>query len=264
MHACYGTLAGSPEEFVIKLSSLPQGAVPLTLVRVPAGSFLMGRYPDEPYSYDGEGYQHQVDIGYDFYIGKYELTQAQWQALMGTAPWQSAYGVVSDPNRPAVYFTWNELHGVNGLLDRLNALGQGAFRLPSEAEWEYACRAGTTTSFYWGEDNYTQLGGFVWHYGNASSTAQAVGGKRANIFGLFDMLGNVSEFCEDGYHSYYALDAPTDGSAWVLAPLEDYKTVRGGNASDASIYCRSAYRADKLRAAERDTAIGVRIVRFAE
>jgi len=105
LRACYGVLAAPPQEITIDLPGLPAGAVPLTLVRVPAGSFLMGRTPGEPYSQLAEDYQHEVDIGHDFYLGKYELTQAQWYALMTTQPWQDTPRVPSDPNAPAAYFT---------------------------------------------------------------------------------------------------------------------------------------------------------------
>ena len=126
------------------------GDVTMEMVLIPAGSFMMGRYLDEQDSYDSEAPQHQVNIGYSFYMGKYEVTKAQWEAIMGTSPWSEQSYVLDNPNSPAVYVSWNDINGSGGFIEKLNALGQGTFRLPSEAEWEYACRAGTTTRFYWG------------------------------------------------------------------------------------------------------------------
>ncbi|NQU42433.1 formylglycine-generating enzyme family protein, partial [bacterium] len=124
------------------------GGVALVLVRIPTGSFLMGRYPGEQDSYSTEDPQHLVTIAYDFYMGKYELTKAQWTAVMGTTPWSGQSYVLNDPNSPAVYVSWNDaLSFVSALNTHLSSTGQDSatMRLPSEAEWEYACRAGTTT-----------------------------------------------------------------------------------------------------------------------
>lgn len=132
----------------IQLPGLPADARPLRLVRIPAGAFLMGSTDTERGHESHEGPLHQVTIAYDFYMGETEITQAQWQAIMGSNP-ASDHGVGND--YPVYNVSWNDITQANGFLANLNALGQGTFHLPSEAEWEYACRAGTTTRFNFGD-----------------------------------------------------------------------------------------------------------------
>ena len=224
------------------------GSVPLVLVRIPAGSFLMGRYPGEQDSRSDEAPQHTVTIAYDFHMGKYEVTKAQWQAVMGTTPW---YDSLNDPASPAENVSWNDIVGSGGFIERLNqhitSTGQGpaTCRLPSEAEWEYSCRAGTTTRFYWGDDpSYTQIGDYTWYRGNAYDVgefyAHVVGLKLPNAWGLFDMSGNVDEWCQDWYHDSYS-GAPTDGSAWTVPPGL-HPVIRGGNYILRAPDCRLAIR----------------------
>jgi len=126
-------------------------------------------------------------------------------------------------------------------------MSEKTFRLPSESEWEYACRAGTTTRFYWGDDpDYTQIDFYAW-YDNTTwdanePYAHVVGQKLPNAFGLYDMSGNAEEWCEDGYHSSY-MGAPVNGSAWVDSPRGTGCMVRGGSWNDFfGDHCRSAYR----------------------
>ncbi|MCX7018871.1 MAG: formylglycine-generating enzyme family protein, partial [Candidatus Sumerlaeota bacterium] len=145
--------------------------------------------------------------------------------------------------------------GTNGFLDKLNAhiastsQGPATFRLPSEAEWEYACRAGSTTRFCFGNSDcisgqcstLCNLGDYAWYCGNNSPYGtKPVGGKLSNAFGLFDMHGNVWKWCEDWYHDSYT-DAPADGSAWV-SPAGSYRVLRGGLWFNLPRSCRSAYR----------------------
>jgi formylglycine-generating enzyme required for sulfatase activity len=233
----------APDEITIDLP----GGVTLDMVRIPSGSFMMGRYPGEQGSYDREDPQHQVNIGYDFYMGKYEVTKAQWQAVMGTTPWSGQSYVLDDPNSPAVYVSWND---AQAFVTALNQLGQGTFRLPSEAEWEYACRAGTTTRFYWGDDpDYSQIGDYAWYDGNAwdvdEKYAHVVGRKLPNAYGLHDMSGNVWEWCEDDWHSNYN-GAPSDGGAWVDSPRGSSRVLRGGSWDNGGNVCRSADRGRSL------------------
>ncbi len=221
------------------------GGVTLEMVKIPAGSFMMGRYAGEQDSYSYEDFQHQVTISQDFYLGKYEVTKAQWTAVMGTTPWSGESYVLNDPNSPAVYVSWNDINGTGGFIEKLNALGQGTFRLPSEAEWEYACRAGTTTRFYWGDDpSYTQISDYAWWDGNAWDAyelyAHVVGLKLPNAWGLYDMSGNVWEWCQDYWHGNYT-GAPANGSAWE-SPTSSYRVLRGGGWSGSGHYCRSAIR----------------------
>jgi formylglycine-generating enzyme required for sulfatase activity len=224
------------------------GDVPLELVWIPAGSFMMGRYTNEQGSSSNEDPQHQVTLAQGFWLGKYELTKAQWQAVMNTTPWSGQSYIITDPNSPAVYVSWNNAQlFITALNTHITNTGQGAatFRLPSEAQWEYACRAGTTWRFYWGDDlTYTQIGNYAWWDGNADSVnqdyAHIVGLKLPNARGLYDMSGNVWEWCEDWIHSSYT-GAPTDGSAWV-SPTGSLRVGRGGGWFGGGFGCRSANR----------------------
>ena len=126
------------------------GDVPLMLVRIPVGTFMMGRYDGEWDSYEREDPQHQVTLAQDFYMGKYELTQRQWQAVMDTTPWSGREDVLEHLDSPAVYVSWDGAQSfITALNSHITNTDQGAatFRLPTEAEWEYACRAGTMTHF---------------------------------------------------------------------------------------------------------------------
>ncbi len=216
------------------------------MVRIPAGTYLRGRYSGEQDSDSNEDPQHQVTLTRDFYLGKYEVTKGQWQAVMGTTPWSGQSYVLNEPDSPAVYVSWDDAQDfITALNAHITDTGQGAatVRLPSEAEWEYAARAGTTTRFYWGDDpSYTQIGDYAWYSGNASDVgnqyAHVVGLKMPNPWGLYDMSGNVSEWCQDWSGSYPSgpvtdPTGPTSGADRVL---------RGGSWVNYDGHCRSAYR----------------------
>lgn len=221
------------------------GDVPLELVSVPGGTFQMGRYAGEQDSDSNEDPQHAVMVP-EFWMGKYEITQAQWLAVMGSWPGgtpSSSYGLGGA--YPAYYVSWDDAQNfVTALNTHIVSSGQGPLtvRLPSEAEWEYACRAGTQTRFYWGDDaDYSQIGNYAWYEGNNSPyCTKPVGGKLPNAFGLYDMSGNVWEWCQDWYHSSYS-GAPADGSAWESSTGSD-RVLRGGHGSGLAWYCRSALR----------------------
>lgn len=182
-------------------------------------------------------------------MGKYEVTKRQWQAVMGTTPWSENRrdSMLNDLDSPAVYVSWNDAQSFITALNTHStntSQGAAAFRLPSGAEWEYACRAGTTTRFYWGDDpRYTQISDYAWYMGNASNAfekyAHVVGLKLPNAFGLYDMSGNVWEWCEDDRHDNYT-GAPTNGSAWVDSPRGSYRLLRGGSWGAYAFKCRSA------------------------
>ena len=219
------------------------GDVPLEMVWIPAGTFMMGRYPGEQDSYDYEDPQHEVTLSSGFWLGKYELSKAQWEAVMGTTPWSGQSYVLDDPNSPAVYVSWND---AQSFITALNGLTGKTFRLPSEAEWEYACRAGTSTRFYWGDDpSYTVGNAYCWWTYNAwdvgEQYAHVVGLKLPNAFGLHDMSGNVWEWCEDDWHWNYT-GAPANGAAWADSPRGSSRVVRGGGWGDDGYYCPSARR----------------------
>jgi len=237
------------------------GGVKIDMVPIPSGSFRMGSRKSERGRSKDEGPRHKVKIDYQFYMGKYEVTQAQWLSLMKIKPFK-IYGIGDD--YPVFKVSWNHCRQFIGAI---NQLGPGLFRLPSEAEWEYACRAGTKSRFYFGDsvqgDDYCdncaagklpgRRGDYMWYCGNNVRDGEPefgckpVGQKLPNAFGLYDMSGNVWEWCRDEYHFNYK-GAPTDGSAWQErdgAP----RVLRGGAWDYRAEYCRSAcrcgYSADK-------------------
>jgi formylglycine-generating enzyme required for sulfatase activity len=157
--------------------------------------------------------------------------------------------VLADKDSPAVYVSWNN---AQSFLTALNNYTGRTFRLPSEAHWEYACRAGShvpPTRFYWGDDpNYTAIGDYAWYYYNAYNVvgqqyAHVVGTKLPNAFGLYDMSGNVWEWCEDDWHGSYT-GAPPGSYEWVDSPRGSYRVLRGGAWNIGDSACRSAARGD--------------------
>lgn len=233
------------------------GDVPLKMMWISAGSFMMGRYPGEEDSYAREDPQHLVTLP-GFWMGKYEVTKAQWQAVMGTTPWSGKPNVIEHPNSAAVYISWNM---AKDFINRINQITGLTFRLPSEAEWEYACRAGTETRFYWGDDPDRTVGNdYCWWSGNAWNVGERyvhiVGQKLPNAFGLYDMIGNAGEKCEDDWHTDY-MGAPTDGQPWVDTPRSSKRVVRGGSVGGSQ--ARSAYRIDIDRLSLGTELMGVRI-----
>ena len=213
--------------------------VTLEMVEIPGGTFIMGSPENEAGRDSDEGPQHQVTVP-AFFMGKYELTQAQYQAIMGSNP--SAF---KGNNRPVERVTWNDAVTFCG---KLSQKTQKYYRLPSEAEWEYACRAGTTTPFYFGESITPELVNYNGNYPYASAPkgqdrqqTTDVGSFPPNAFGLYDMHGNVWEWCEDDWHENY-INGPTDGSAWNSRSDSNDKIIRGGSWLYLAEFCRAAYR----------------------
>ena len=229
------------------------GGVPLELVRIPAGSFQMGSPDTERSQRSIESPVHTVTIAYDFYMGKYEVTQAQWLAVMDSTPGGNTWDSGQGDTYPAYYVSWDDAKNfITALNMHITNTGQGpaTVRLPSEAEWEYACRAGTQTRFYFGDslsvDDLCEDDGirsqYMWYCGNNSQDgSKPVGGKLANAFGLHDMSGNLWEWCEDDWHDDYT-GAPSTGSAWIDSSRGSYRVLRGGDWFDLAQNCRSAYR----------------------
>jgi len=241
----------------IPLPNLPEGARPLRLVRIPAGSFLMGNTGQARDQFCGcdncdcEKPRHQVTIGSDFYIGETEVTLAQWIAVMKGNPSEDwGFG----DNYPAHDISLNDCQS---FIETFNRIGQGTFRLPSEAEWEHACRAWTTTRFYFGDslscadENQDCAAGtlpgdrsdYMWYWFNYNTPtygSKPVRSKLPNAFGLYDMHGNVWEWCQDYWHENYN-GAPTDGSSWVV-PTSGSRVIRGGAWDYGAWNCRSAVR----------------------
>jgi formylglycine-generating enzyme required for sulfatase activity len=229
----------------------------LEFVLIPPGSFRMG-------STNGNADEkpvHQVTINHGFYLGKYEVTQGQWQSVMGTTIHQQhdkvagSYIIVGEgDNYPMYFVSWEE---ATTFVQRLSAMDDGyLYRLPTEAEWEYACRAGTKGDYYAGDSN--EIG---WSVENSGNQTHAVGGKQPNAFGLCDMSGNVSEWCQDAYHDNY-YGAPADGSAWVSGGESQKRVIRGGGWFDRAVYLRSAGRF-KDSSDYREYGIGFRVVAIA-
>jgi formylglycine-generating enzyme required for sulfatase activity/uncharacterized caspase-like protein len=215
----------------------------LEMVAILAGSFMMGAPKNEENSLDRERSQHRVSVP-TFLMGKYPVTQAQWRAVAGFP--QVKQALEPDPsrfkgdNRPVEQVSW--LDTVE-FCARLSNHSKRKYRLPSEAEWEYACRAGTTTSYSFGNDA-AQLENYAWYDENSGSETHPVGQKPSNAFGLFDMHGNVWEWCDDDWHGNYE-GAPTDGRAWVDDNdnrSQRSKLQRGGSWDEYGWDCRSAFR----------------------
>jgi formylglycine-generating enzyme required for sulfatase activity len=228
----------------------------IELVYVPPGRFMMGSN-DSP----DEGPVHRVTVRRGFYMGRHEVTQAQWREVMGMTISQQR-GKVNPPsdmagegdNYPMYYVSWDE---AQAFIQQLNAQNDGfTYRLPSEAEWEYACRAGST-------DVYASLplNTIGWWNDNSGLQSHPVGQKSPNAFGLYDMHGNVWEWCRDYYQESYR-GAPADGSARRRKGASGYRVIRGGSWDYDSAHLRSSNR-DSLPPQTRGNHIGFRVVAFA-
>lgn len=203
--------------------------------------------------------KHYVQIRYNYYMGQYEVTQAQWNAVMGTYP--SGCDAEHD-DYPVHHVSWNEINGPGGFLDRLNSIGAGTFRLPSEAEWEFACAVAREAADRIPIERIPEA---AWCSEN-SSGIRPVGGKDRNGYCLYDMLGNIQEWCYDWYHESYDLerdefgeiDAPYYGEAW-LCPAGEERVIRGGYWGTPAMACHPSMRW-KADPATQSESIGLRLV----
>ena len=239
------------------------GGVPLVLVKIPHGTFLMGS-PAAERNRKTDETQHQVTITADYYIGKTDVTQAQWQAVMGSNPsrFSSCGGTC-----PVESVSWNDIAGSGGFLEKLNAAlglsGASAFRLPTEAEWERAARGGTTTRFSFGDalDCDDQCGScsadpYLWWCANENNMQRPVAQKQPNPYGLYDVHGNIRDWVQDWYGAY-----PTAAVTDPTGPMSGGSRVyRGGFWDDTLQVCRSAYRGVAVDYS-RDIAHGFRLAR---
>ncbi len=247
------------------IEDLGSGVI-LEMVSIPGGTFLMGSPNTEEERSDSEGPQHYVTVP-PFYMGKFTVTQAQWKAVAALP--QVNLTLNPDPSR----FKGNNLpvESVNWFdavefCARLAKKTGRDYRLPSEAEWEYACRAGTNTPFHFGETITPDLVNYNGNYPYGSAPKGEYRGKTtpvgsfqaANAFGLFDMHGNVGEWCMDSWHENYS-GSPIDGSRWRENDNQKYRLLRGGSWSYTGRYCRGAYRF-RIRPDSRDYYSGFRLV----
>ena len=228
--------------------------VTLEMVQVPGGGFWMGSPKDVQGEFDREAPRHLVSIP-AFFMGKYVVTQQQWRAVSRLDDIDCKLRLYPSHfkgyNRPVECVSWNE---AVEFCARLSKHTGKDYRLPSEAEWEYACRAGTTSPFQFGEAISEDLANYNEFY---AGTTQ-VGSFAANGFGLYDMHGNVFEWCLDHWHVNYE-GAPTDGGAWLSSDDNAYRLLRGGSWFFDPDYCRSANR-HWFAHDVRDNNIGFRVV----
>jgi sulfatase modifying factor 1 len=194
--------------------------------KIPAGTFLMGSPESEP-GRDSDEDQHKVTITKAFYMQTTEVTQGQWTAVMGTEPWKGQPTGKEGPNNAATYVSWVD---AIAYCEKLSEKEGKTYRLPAEAEWEYACRAGTKTAWSFGDDEKV-LGDYAWHAKNAydidKKYAPQVGLKKPNAFGLYDMHGNVYEWCHDYYEEDYYKQSPAKDPPGP--PSGSYRVLRGGS-----------------------------------
>ena len=224
--------APSPKSPTRKMLALDLGKdVTMDLVHIPAGTFIMGSPKTEKDRRTDEGPQRKVTISKPFFMGVTEVTQEQYEAVMGKNP--SKY---KDPENPVETVSWD---AAVEFCKKLSAKTRHSIRLPTEAEWEYACRAGTKTRFYFGKDD-KRLGDYAWHKGNSGKKVHPVAQKKPNAWGLYDMPGSVWEWCADWYEwKYYAKAKAVDPQG---ATSGIGRVTRGGDWGDSGGFVRSAVR----------------------
>ncbi|MBO3457462.1 formylglycine-generating enzyme family protein [Aetokthonos hydrillicola] len=231
--------------------------VTLDMVEIPGGKFVMGSPSTEKDRSDSERPQHNVTIK-PFYIGKFTITQQQYQAVMGKNP-----SNFKGEKRPVEQVSWDD---AIAFCDKLSQRTGKTYRLPSEAEWEYACRALTTTPFYFGETITTDLANY---YGSSTYASEPKGVYRQqttevgkfppNAWGLYDMHGNIWEWCQDTWHDSYE-GAPVDGTAWVSDDKNNtLHLLRGGAWNNVPRICRTIDR-DWFARDYSDSNVGFRVV----
>lgn len=252
--ACFvGVFAPSPAPAQQPVETPFTNSLGMEFVLVPAGSFPMGTPAGGsaavPHVPANEQPQHTVTIRKAFYLGKYEVTQAQWQAVMGANPydmprtrssWEQMLaepGRFIAPQKPATV-SWED---AQAFIQRLNALeGHTRYRLPTEAEWEYAARAGSIAAYSFGDDE-EQLGRFAWHNEDfVSGSTHPVGQKEPNAWGLYDMHGNVWEWVSDWYDSQYYAKSPAVDPTGPASGSK--RVVRGGSWHQTATSWRAAFR----------------------
>jgi formylglycine-generating enzyme len=232
--------------------------ISMTLNVIPAGTFLMGSPESEADRIRAVETQHKVTISKAFYMQTTEVTQGQWKEVMGTEPWKGKNYVKEGPNYPASYVSWND---AVAYCEKLSMQEGKTYRLPTEAEWEYACRAGTQTTWSFGDDEGS-LGDYACYHKNTwdidETYAHQVGLKKPNAFGLYDMHGNVCEWCHDYYGEDYYKQSPEKDPTGPTSGTS--RVFRGGSWYDGARSARSAFRL-RFVAHVRRYGFGFRLVR---
>jgi formylglycine-generating enzyme required for sulfatase activity len=233
------TLTSEPKPFTVETGK-PfkiefENGVNLDMLYIPSGKFNMGSPPEEKREERERPQIYDVSVS-AFYMGKYEVTQAQWQAIMGNNPSKFKDNL----QNPVEQVSWDD---AQEFCKKLSQKTGKEFRLPSEAEWEYACRAGTIASYSFG-DNASLLGEYAWYSDNSGSKTHPVGQKKPNPWGVYDMYGNVLEWCQDSYEKYGGESdlIRKTGKAIVEKNDNRFRLLRGGSWVSIAQNCRSAVR----------------------
>ena len=241
------TLSSSGSSLSGNALTIPvKNGISIEMVKVEAGSFNMGATPEMQAPYEVEKPVHRVTLTNNYYIGKYEVTQALWQAVMGSNP-----SYFKGDDLPVEQVSWNDCQD---FISKLNAMTGKRFRLPSEAEWEYAARGGKKSRGYQYSGSNT-LGDVAWYEGNSGSKTHAVGTKQPNELGIYDMTGNVYEWCQDWYGSYSS--SPQTNPIGAVSGSS--RVDRGGSWFFTAKHCRSSYRFN-LTPGYRLNFLGLRLV----
>jgi formylglycine-generating enzyme required for sulfatase activity len=215
-----------------ELASTYTNSIGMKFVLIPAGTFLMGADKDFEEAMDDELPRHQVTISKPFYLGVYEVTQQQWKDVMGNNP-----SIFKGEDNPVEIVSWDDTQAFVARLNKKE--GHSRYRLPTEAEWEYALRAGSTSTYFFGDDE-SQLGDYAWYVANSGDETHPVGQKRPNAWGLYDILGNAWEWVEDWYGETYYANSP---SADPTGPSSGFtRVVRSCGCAIVAGACRSASR----------------------
>ena len=239
-----GKAKSAPKEVMVDLGK----GIKLEIVLIPAGEFMMGSPDSDKLAFGVEKPQHRVRITKPFYLGKYLVTQEQWEAVTGSNP-----SHFKGPKNPVEQVTWDDcqefIKKLNERVRRPNpnpfrgthkvGRGEGEFRLPTEAQWEYACRAGSKTRYCFGDDE-SGLGEYAWYDKNSGDKTHPEGEKKPNAWGLYDMHGNVWEWCQDWWKDGYYKESPVDDPTGP--PQGSSRVNRGGSWSYPANDCRSASR----------------------
>ncbi|MGD2009870.1 MAG: formylglycine-generating enzyme family protein [Desulfobacterales bacterium] len=234
-----------------KMPDTTINSIRMEFVLVPSGSFRMGGDKILEQAEDHETPRHIVKFSKTFFIGKYEVTQAQWSAIMDNNPSE-----FKDDRRPVERVSWND---VQAFIHKLNNIEEtNKYRLPTEAEWEYAARADSESSYTFGSDTNI-LSQYAWYRNNSGGETHPVGQLNPNAWGLYDMHGNVHEWCQDWFDRKYYSQSPSNAPSGPLTGLA--KALRGGDWGSEDWYCRCASRS--LSSPDRRSdRLGFRLIRM--